>query len=157
NKDGVVTRDELVDRRSLDRFDDYCRRAGVKDGRLTREAFLKAFEERMAERMRIGTSRRRDPEQLFRRLDRNGDGKLDKDEVEQTQRLKYEVAKWDKNKDGSIDLAEFKAYIESVDRENQLVAAIANGPPPSMEEFFLIADMVGTPAEKPKSEVKNEV
>lgn len=156
NKDGVVTRDELMDRRSLDRFDDYCRRAGVTDGRLTREAFLKAFAERMAERMRSGGNRWRDPERLFRNLDRNGDGKLDKEELQQTQRLKNEIAKWDKNQDGAIDLAEFKAYIEALERETQLVTAIANGPPPTIEELILISDMTMSSAAEPRKEPNND-
>lgn len=52
NRDGVVTRDELMARRSQELFDDYVRRAGVTDGRLTREQFLKAFQQRMDERTR---------------------------------------------------------------------------------------------------------
>jgi Ca2+-binding EF-hand superfamily protein len=114
NKDGVVTREELSDRRSLSRFEDYLRRANVTDGKLTRETFLKAFQERMAELTRNSAG---EAERILRSLDRNGDGKLDADELQRTQRLKNEVAKWDANKDGVLDAAELKSVLEAYNRE----------------------------------------
>jgi Ca2+-binding EF-hand superfamily protein len=111
NKDGVVTRDELLDRRSRDRFDDYVRRAGVTDGRLTREAFLKAFEQRQTERAR-GFSRT-EADRMFRELDVNSDGKLDDAELLNALRLWNELDRWDKNKDSKIDLHEFEAFLLS--------------------------------------------
>jgi EF hand len=44
----------------------------------------------------------------FRRLDTNADGKLNMDEM--PDRLKNSLAKWDKNKDGLIDLLEYREY-----------------------------------------------
>jgi Ca2+-binding EF-hand superfamily protein len=127
NGDGVITRDELPDRRSQDRFEDYCRRAGVTDGKLTRELFLKAFQQRMEERQRGGAAA--DAERYFRTFDRNGDGKLDREELQATPRLKGEWEQWDTNKDGAIDLAEFKAYLAA--RYAPPTAAGAPAPSPA--------------------------
>lgn len=114
NKDGFVTRDELTDRRALARFEDFLRRANVTDGKLSRETFLKAFQERMAELTRNSAI---DAERYFKSLDRNNDGKLDAEELQRTQRLKNEVATWDTNKDGKIDLTEFKVFFEAFTKE----------------------------------------
>ena len=114
NKDGFVTRNELTDRRALARFEDFLRRAQVTDGKLSRETFLKAFQERMAELTRNSA---RDAERYFTSLDTNNDGKLDAEELQRTQRLKNEVATWDMNKDGKVDLTEFKTFFEAFNKE----------------------------------------
>jgi Ca2+-binding EF-hand superfamily protein len=51
-------------------------------------------------------------EMMFRRLDTNGDGLLNYDEMPES--LKAERDKWDTNKDGFIDLNEYKAYFQAV-------------------------------------------
>jgi Ca2+-binding EF-hand superfamily protein len=50
-------------------------------------------------------------ESAFRKLDANGDGFLNFDEM--TESLKAEKDKWDTNKDGFIDINEFKAYLQA--------------------------------------------
>jgi Ca2+-binding EF-hand superfamily protein len=110
NKDGMVTRDEIFDRRTLWRYEDYLRRAGITDGKLTREAFLKAYQDRMAEMTRSSAN---DAERIFRQLDRNNDGKIDVEEVQRAQRLRSEIDRWDSNKDGFIDLNEFRPYMQA--------------------------------------------
>ncbi len=50
-------------------------------------------------------------ESAFRKLDLNGDGVLNFDEM--TESLKAEKDKWDLNKDGFIDFNEFKAYLQA--------------------------------------------
>lgn len=50
-------------------------------------------------------------EAMFRRLDKNGDGRLSVEEMGEP--LATERDKWDTNMDGYIDLKEFKAYFAS--------------------------------------------
>jgi Ca2+-binding EF-hand superfamily protein len=109
NRDGLVTRDELRDRRSQGRFDEYVRRANITDGRLTRDAFLKAFQQRIEEQTRA----RYDPNRIFRDLDRNRDGRLDALEIQRSSRLRAEAERWDANRDGIIVLDEFRPYVEA--------------------------------------------
>ncbi len=140
NKDGVVTRDEIRTTWDRDRFEDYLRRAGSTDGRLTKDGYLKAFQERMNERAGFrggfgggapGGRPRFDPAQfeaMFKNFDRNGDGKIDKDEIQRTATLKNEVATWDTTKDGAIDLAEWKVYLDSANKG--LTSPGGAAPPP---------------------------
>ena len=46
---------------------------------------------------------------MIKRLDKNGDGKVSKEEAEAAPRLAQNFAKFDTNSDGQIDEAEFKA------------------------------------------------
>lgn len=126
NGDGVVTREELPDRRALFRFEEYVRRAGVEDGKLTREAFLRAFQERMAELTRRSAA---DAERLMRFYDRDGDRKLSAEELQMTQRLKTEIHRWDRNGDGMIDLTELQSVLEAYAQERLL--GIDSRPPTS--------------------------
>jgi hypothetical protein len=59
----------------------------------------------------------------FKNRDENGDGKLNPDEMPGP--LKRDLALWDKNKDGVIDIDEYRAYF--IDRTQQRMAR-ANGP-----------------------------
>jgi hypothetical protein len=47
----------------------------------------------------------------FRQLDKNGDGQLDASEM--TEQLRAEVTKWDTNKDGLINLDEYKEFYKA--------------------------------------------
>jgi hypothetical protein len=107
NKDGIVTRTEIESSFSRDRFDDIAKRFGITDGRITRDLWVKG-------------SRQRDADRTFKDVDRNGDNKLDKNEVEQkTQTLKTERDKWDANKDSIIDLNEYYAFWEDLNKRRQ--------------------------------------
>ncbi|MBI1915949.1 MAG: hypothetical protein HYS12_14625 [Planctomycetes bacterium] len=50
-------------------------------------------------------------DERFRRLDKDGDGYLSYEEM--TENLKAEKDKWDTNKDGKIDLAEWREYLKA--------------------------------------------
>jgi Ca2+-binding EF-hand superfamily protein len=50
-------------------------------------------------------------EMEFRQLDKNGDGQLDASEMTET--LRAEVTKWDTNKDGLINLDEYKEFYKA--------------------------------------------
>ncbi len=60
----------------------------------------------------------RTPEEMFKRLDANSDGKLTveeftaKREGDKAEKAKKYFARIDKNSDGSVDLEEFKAAME---------------------------------------------
>jgi hypothetical protein len=62
-------------------------------------------------------------EAWFRRYDKNGDGLLNNDEMPEA--LQAERDRWDTNKDGFIDLNEFKAYAQA--RMQQLQAETGAG------------------------------
>lgn len=60
----------------------------------------------------------------FKRRDENADGKLNTDEMSRS--LRDDLAKWDTNKDGLIDLAEFTPYFQArLDRDSDRSAAAA--------------------------------
>jgi Ca2+-binding EF-hand superfamily protein len=69
-------------------------------------------------------------EAAFRQMDLNGDGMLSYDEMSDT--LKAERDKWDTNKDGLIDLNEFKAYFK--ERLKQQMAGDPNNPQNPVED-----------------------
>jgi hypothetical protein len=79
----------------------------------------------------------RDAERRFRDRDRNGDGVLNYDEMSET--LQIERDKYDENKDGFIDLSEYKVYM--IARTQQIQAERSGDPgstggpmPPPVEE-----------------------
>jgi Ca2+-binding EF-hand superfamily protein len=74
-------------------------------------------------------------ESMFRKLDANGDGFLNYDEM--TDNLRAERDKWDMNKDGVIDLNEFKAYFRAAMAQRMSEAAgfgMNNAPPAAAPE-----------------------
>jgi Ca2+-binding EF-hand superfamily protein len=116
----VISRADVTDPRMQFMFDRFAQQAGVTNGQLTRQQFLDTMQQRMGQ---FGGGRGGAPtgnnanapagnnswiESSFRRLDQNGDGLLNYDEMSEA--LKTERDKWDTNKDGFIDLAEYRAY-----------------------------------------------
>jgi hypothetical protein len=124
-----------------DRFDQWTQAAGVTNGQLTRDQFVQAMQSQGGG---FGGGNRGDGGQgngngppdtsswadnAFRRLDQNGDGVLNNDEM--PEELRAERDKWDTDKNGLIDLNEFKAYFQArMQQWQQDRNAGNNGPPP---------------------------
>ena len=133
----VWLRTEITDPQTQNRFDFMARMMNVSDGKITRQQFLD-WSEQMRQRFQQGGMRggpggpggqrgggpggpggqrgggfNQDAgiEMYFRRLDKNGDGVLNYDEMPSN--LKAEKEKWDTNKDGMIDLKEFKEFAKA--------------------------------------------
>ncbi|MFL5330529.1 MAG: hypothetical protein ACJ8C4_16625 [Gemmataceae bacterium] len=116
-------------------FDLTLQQMNITNGQLSKDQFKTAVEQGAAQMraMRSGgpgggpspEARDKFLEDRFRALDKNGDGLLQVDEMPEA--LRAEREKWDTNKDGFIDLAEYKAYAASRfgDRSNQQAG---NGP-----------------------------
>jgi Ca2+-binding EF-hand superfamily protein len=127
-------------------FDRIAAQIGVTNGQITRQQYLDYSAQRAAERggrsgfgtppsggpassatpgpstdNRGGPGGRGNPdswaEGLFRRLDTNGDGYLNNDEMPEA--LRSEREKWDTDHNGLIDLNEFKAYIQARMQQSQ--------------------------------------
>jgi Ca2+-binding EF-hand superfamily protein len=124
----VITRNDM---NPPERFDQMAQNMGITNGRITRQQFVTYMQERMANRGAGGGPGRGGPggggpggdrggrggdpsswaERSFQRLDQNGDGLLNFDEMPES--LRIERDKWDANKDGFIDLNEYKGYIQA--------------------------------------------
>ena len=69
-------------------------------------------------------------DERFRQLDRNGDGQLSFDEM--TPNLRIEKDRWDVNKDGQIDIEEWRAYVAAFTaRQRRSAIDPGNRPPDS--------------------------
>ncbi len=130
----VWVRSQISDPNQVQQFDRIAQRLGNPTGQITRQQYLEYAQQRLMMRGQQGGSGGRgghDPDSfadnLFRRLDRNGDGLLNSDEMPDT--LRGERAKWDQNQDGFIDLAEFRAYavarIQQLQQDRSQVAGPA--------------------------------
>lgn len=97
---------------------DYAKRNNITNGQLTRDQYIAYSKEREA---KGGGWGRRGPggpggappsdelvEIDFKRRDKNGDGRLNKDEMPDS--LKAELSRWDTSKDDLIDLNEYKSF-----------------------------------------------
>ncbi len=115
----VIRRDDL-DPIGQMMFDRAAKQMGVTNGQVTREQFKGAFSQ-MQNRgpgafgggggAPNAEMQDRFAEQRFRSYDKNNDGLLSSDEMPDA--LKNEREKFDTNKDGFIDLPEFKVYFKS--------------------------------------------
>lgn len=137
----------LTDTKSLrEPLTKYAQEKGITDGKITREHFT-AFNEQMKTQSGGMPFMRKGPpggdssappaggppstpgmsqeeamskwaEAEFKNRDRNGDGKLNADEM--PERLKDQLDRFDVNKDGLIDMAEFRGYMSSrMDRREE--------------------------------------
>jgi hypothetical protein len=138
----VWRRADLSDPLQQFAFDLVAERVQSVNGEITREQFLaisrpaavrpKPDDRRPSQPVAVALSQPPAPDESgpvpgaqaeFRRRDRNGDGLLDYDEMDEA--LRAERDRWDVNKDGFIDFAEFKAYLRAR-RQKERQAA----PPP---------------------------
>ena len=149
----VWVRTEITNPGQQGYFDMVARAANVTNGQLTREQFIQGSQQLRQQFQNGGFRRGMFPggpggpggqstgaagapaggsggpggnpdafaEVLFRRFDKNGDGVLNFDEMPDN--LKAERDKWDENKDGLIDLNEFKKYWRG--RSDQIRAELA--------------------------------
>jgi hypothetical protein len=142
NGKDVWIRSEIQDARMQRRFDFMAGQMGITNGQITRQQYVSFQEQRSAGGGRgpggppsdagrgsrgpgsapdaggFGGFRgggRGNPdstaEGMFYRLDENGDGVLNPDEM--PEELRSERQKWDTDRNGLIDLAEFKAFYEA--------------------------------------------
>lgn len=150
---------DYIDRNELDGgqqffFDRIAQQMGVTNGRITREQFKSATEQFMSKMReggfggggRGGFGRggfggppnpdmvNRFVEERFKQSDKNGDGLLSADEMSDA--LKSEREKWDTNKDGFIDLTEYKAYTSARFQQRQDERGKSDGGPPGPNGDF---------------------
>ncbi len=99
-------------------FDNVAKAAGVTNGQLTRDQWIKGSQAAFAQFGGGGGAsapsaedQAKAAEAEFKKLDANGDGKLNADEMPKD--LAAELTKWDTNKDGLIDLQEYTAYYKA--------------------------------------------
>lgn len=108
NGDGQVAADE-VEGKAKGIFERLVRNGDEnKDGKLSQEEFTAGMRKRTAAETpdkERPAAPRINPEELFKRADANGDGKITKDEA--PERLKPGFDRVDANSDGGIDKAEF--------------------------------------------------
>jgi Ca2+-binding EF-hand superfamily protein len=118
--------------RDKDKAEDYAKRKGITNGQLTREQFADYLQERFAERQASrggpgGAPASADPaKDYFDRLDRNKDGVLTDNEIPGG--LRADLGKWDVNRDGKIQLDEYRAYFKANTPADAAVAATSIAP-----------------------------
>jgi len=125
----VITRDSLDNPWMQGMFDRLAEAAGITNGRMTRDQFIKASEQvrqnfgggfggrgpggpnANQQSQDRGNNIDARAEQVFNNLDANKDGVLNYDEM--PEELRAEREKWDTDKNGLISLDEFKAYFRA--------------------------------------------
>jgi Ca2+-binding EF-hand superfamily protein len=146
-KDYVVIA-EVTSERTKTALTDYAQRKGITNGRLTREQFADYLQERFTARMTNrgpqGTAPASpapstapaadDPaKQSFDRLDANKDGVLTDSEMPEG--LRADLSKWDSNRDGKIQLDEYRAYFKANAPADAAVPNLDIVTRPSLEEL----------------------
>jgi Ca2+-binding EF-hand superfamily protein len=126
NGSDVIRRTDIADPRMQRMFDRMAEGLGITNGQVTREQFTTFMQQRMARRGGGGGPGQPGggggapgaggnvdawAENSFRRLDQNGDGYLNNDEMPED--LRAERERWDTDHNGLIDLNEFKAYFQA--------------------------------------------
>ncbi|WP_254507477.1 hypothetical protein [Anatilimnocola floriformis] len=116
NKDGVVTADEVPDdKQSL--FERLVRTGDANgDKKLSKEEFIAGLKKTSTAAEGAPAARPDGPpagglgnisaKDIFNRLDKDGNGKIEKDEI--PERMKENMGRVDSNSDGAVDLAEFE-------------------------------------------------
>ncbi len=143
----VLVRSEITDPRMQAGFDRWAQQLNITNGQITREQFLSMMQQRPAGGGPGGALRApqspapagdnqnaaNNPdawaawaENMFRRLDQNGDGVLNNDEMPEG--LRAERDKWDTDHNGLIDLNEFKAYFQARVQQFQADRASTGNP-----------------------------
>jgi Ca2+-binding EF-hand superfamily protein len=120
----VWVRADIRDERQQGFFDRIAQSANVTNGQLTREQFQQGMSQMRGGRGGGGAGAGGGPnaaqggnwidnaaENMFRKQDTNQDGVLNNDEMPEN--LRTELDKWDTDKNGLIDLNEFKAWFQA--------------------------------------------
>jgi Ca2+-binding EF-hand superfamily protein len=125
----VWVRPEIADRKQAF-FDRVAASLGITNGQITRQQWLSGQRHlkktvaggkglaprKPAPGQAAGESFDQYVQKQFKRLDLNGDGFLNTDEVPRS--LRENFARWDRNKDGLIDLQEYRVYLQAWLRQN---------------------------------------
>jgi Ca2+-binding EF-hand superfamily protein len=128
-------------RRGREQAEEYAQRKGITNGQLTREQFAEYMNERFASWQSNrgggagGPAASADPaKDYFDRLDRNRDGVLTDNEIPEA--LKADLSKWDTNRDGKVQLDEYRAYFKAYPPADAAPAAVSVAPAASpLEEL----------------------
>jgi hypothetical protein len=156
NGKDVITVSELAespwDPKQKENMNAFLTKKGVTTGQMSRALYKEFLEERMAQFRNGGGWGKKggdkggggggapaaDPkldaeaEAAFKKADRNGDNVLSPDEM--PAELKAALGQWDTNKNGVIELNEFKAYYRDLKSKQQVVGAITGVNPESPED-----------------------
>jgi hypothetical protein len=132
---GYIARSERRDPSARARIEQFLAQQGITNGQINRDQFILLMQQQMAQMGSLGPSRGgpsgpggpsvgttnggyggtidddERAKRAFLRRDKNGDGVLTTDEMDDT--LRAELSTWDTNGDGRIDFEEYKAYFKA--------------------------------------------